>query len=213
MNLSAGDFLGVWLFLGVNILSPGPNVINTIATAMGGGRRAGMGSALGVGLGIGIWCLGMSLGMGAVFAAVPQARAVLTVVALGLLALFARRYFAAAFAGWRGQRRGLPDRLPMMGMRAAFLRSLTVNALNPKALTSWITILTLFPLARARGADIVVLCAGACALSFSIHAGYTLLFSTAPAARFYLRWGWAISAAAGCFFTAVGVKLALGLIG
>ena len=212
MTLVAGDFLAVWLFLGVNILSPGPNVINSIATAMGGGRVAGLGSALGVGLGIGGWCLAMSLGMGAVFAALPQARVVLTLVALALLGLFARRYFAAALAGWRGRRLGMPAALQVMGLRAALVRSLGVNALNPKALTTWITILAIFPLARAGPADIAVLCAGACLLSFTIHAGYALAFSTPTAARFYLRWGWAISGAAGCFFIAVGVKLALGLV-
>lgn len=213
MTLGLGAFLTVWAFLGVNILSPGPNVINTIAAAMGGGRAAGIASAAGVGLGIGGWCLGMSLGMAAVFSALPQARLLLTLVALGLLGLFASRYLAAAWAGWRGQRRGLPAAMPPMGLRAAFLRSLAVNALNPKALTTWIAILAIFPLARAGAGDIALLCAGACALSFTIHTGYAMLFSTPGAARFYLRWGWAVSGAAGCFFVAVAVKLALALAG
>ena len=39
------------------------------------------------------------------------------------------------------QRRGLPAALPKDGFRSAFLRSLTVNALNPKALTSWLAVL------------------------------------------------------------------------
>jgi threonine/homoserine/homoserine lactone efflux protein len=81
MTLPLAQFLAVWVFLGLNIASPGPNVLNTIASAMGSGRRAGMGSALAVGFGVVRWCLGMSLGMAAVFAAVPAAQAVLTLVA------------------------------------------------------------------------------------------------------------------------------------
>lgn len=212
MTLPLSEFLTVWVFLGVNILSPGPNVINTIATAMGGGRGAGMASAAGVGLGIGFWCLGTALGMAAVFAVVPGAQLALTLVALGLLLWFAWRYLRAALAGWRGIRHGMPPALPPEGAMRAFARSLAVNALNPKALTTWLAILTIFPLARAGAGDLALLCAGACALSFTIHTGYALVFSTPGAARFYLRWGWAISGAAAVFFASVAVRLAAGLV-
>lgn len=212
MTLPWSDFLTVWAFLGVNILSPGPNVINTIATAMGGGRPAGMASAAGVGLGIGFWCLGTALGMAAIFALLPAAQVALTVVALGLLVWFASRYLRSALAGWRGMRHGLPPALPPEGAGRAFLRSLTVNALNPKALTTWLAILTIFPIARAGAGDVAMLCAGACALSFTIHTGYVLIFSTGRATRFYLRWGWAVSGAAGLFFASVAARLAAGLL-
>jgi threonine/homoserine/homoserine lactone efflux protein len=212
VTLPWAEFLTVWVFLGINILSPGPNVINTIATAMGGGRPAGMASAAGVGLGIGFWCLGTALGMAAVFAVVPGAQVALTVVALGLLMWFASRYLRTAWAGWRGMRHGLPPALPREGVGRAFLRSLAVNALNPKALTTWLAILTIFPVARAAPGDIAMLCAGACVMSFTIHTGYALLFSTPRAARFYLRWGWAITGAAGLFFASVAARLAAGLL-
>lgn len=212
MTLPLSEFAAVWAFLAVNILSPGPNVINTIATAMGGGAKAGLASALGVGLGIGGWCLGMALGMAAVFAAVPGAQTALTLVALGLLLWFASRYLRAAWEGWQGQRRGLPSSLPADGFRSAFLRSLTVNVLNPKALTSWLAVLAIFPVARASGVDIAVLCAGACVVAMGIHAGYALAFATPAAARFYLHAGWAISGAAGVFFSTVAFSLARGLV-
>lgn len=75
MALPLSEFVPVWGFLALNILSPGPNVLNTMTTAMGSGRRAGLTSAAGVAVGIGLWCLGMSLGMAALFAALPAARA------------------------------------------------------------------------------------------------------------------------------------------
>ncbi len=212
MTLAWAQFLTVWGFLTVNILSPGPNVINTIASAMGSGRRAGMGSACGVGLGIGLWCLGMSLGISTLFKLIPVAETLLTVLAVGLLCLFASRYLRNAWAGWHGRRIAVPSGREGLGFWQGFRRSMLINALNPKALTSWLAVLSLFPVERAQPGDIALLCVGACGLSFTIHSGYTLIFSTPAAARLYLRIGWAISGAAGLFFSVFAIKLALDLL-
>ncbi len=209
--LPGHEFLTVWAILAVNVLSPGPNVLNTITTAMGSGRAPGIGSALGVGLGIGIWCLGMTLGMAAVFRALPATRTALTVLGIGLLLWFASRYFLNAWAGWRGTGKMLAGRAGL-SFRASFLRSLSVNALNPKALTTWVAVLTLFPVARAGAGDIVLLWAGTACLAFLIHAGYALAFSTSPAARFYLRAAPAVNAGVGLFFVAFALKLLRGLL-
>lgn len=82
--LPIAEFLSVWALLAVNVLSPGPDVPNTITTAMGSGRAAGIAAASGVGLGIGIWCFGMTLGMAAAFRVVPVRRTLLTLVGIGL---------------------------------------------------------------------------------------------------------------------------------
>ena len=73
MTLPLADFLTVWTFLAVNILSPGPNVLNTISAAMSSGRPAGLGSALGVGVGLGLDPAIASVLV--VFAALPTASA------------------------------------------------------------------------------------------------------------------------------------------
>lgn len=206
MALPWSEFLTVWTILAVNITSPGPNVLNTIATAMGSGRPAGMGAALGVGLGIGAWCLGMSLGVAAVFAVLPLARVVLTLLAVALLLWFAARYLRTALAGFRARGARLAEQSGM-GLGAGFRRSLAVNLLNPKALTSWLAILSIFPVGQAGAGDIALLCAGACALSFGIHTIYALAFSTPVAARIYLRHAWAVSGAAGLFFLAFAASI------
>lgn len=211
MTLPLHDFAVVWLFLAVNIVTPGPNVINTIAAAMGGGRLAGMGSAAGVGIGIGFWCLAMAFGMSALFALIPALQRLLGLVAIGLLLLFATRYLRSAWSGWNGQRRGLPVSPSKDSFGRAFLRSMLVNALNPKALTSWLTVLSIFPIARATPGDVALLWAGACTAAFVIHSGYALIFSAPSAARFYLRAGWVVTGIAGLFFLAFAVKLLLDL--
>jgi threonine/homoserine/homoserine lactone efflux protein len=194
------DFLTVWTLLALNIATPGPNVLTTITAALGSGRAAGLGSAAGVGIGIMGWCLGTSLGMSALFAAVPLAQAAMTLAAGLLLLWFARRYLRAAVAGWRAGGQA-PAGAAGLGASAAFWRALAVCAVNPKALTTWLAILALFPVARADAGDLALLTAGASALSLSIHAAYATAFSTPPAARIWARAAPAINAAVGVVFT------------
>jgi threonine/homoserine/homoserine lactone efflux protein len=211
VTLPVGAFLTVWTILALNILSPGPNVLNTITTAMGSGRAAGMASAAAVGLGIGLWCLGMALGMTAVFAVVPYAQETLTIMAAGLLIWFATKYLRAGWRGWSGQEvtlRGVAGLSP----RQSFARSLTINATNPKALTTWIAILGIFPTAAARAGDIAILTLGACLLSLTIHAGYAAVFSTRRAAALYLRAAPLINMAVGTFFLLFAVRLTAPLL-
>ncbi len=104
----------------------------------------------------------------------------------------------------------LPPTSDGLGWRDGFRRALLVNAVNPKALTSWLAVLGLFPVARAGAGDIALLCVGACVLSFGIHSAYTLAFSTPAAARAYLRAGWVLQAAAGILFTGFALRLVAG---
>lgn len=211
MSLPLGDFLTVWTILALNIMSPGPNVLNTITTAMGSGRASGLASASAVGLGIGLWCLSMSLGMSAIFAVAPRVEGLLTVAACGVLVWFASRYLRSGFMAATGrgtQLRGIAG----LGPRPAFVRSLSVNATNPKALTTWIAILGIFPTTEAQPTDIALLTLGACCLSLGIHAIYAIAFSSPPAARLYLRAAPAINMGVGLFFLGFAIKLASPLL-
>lgn len=215
-TLPMAEFLAVWAFLGLNVLSPGPNVLNTVALAMGSGRRAALGAALGSGVGIGLWCLATLLGAAALLAAVPGLRPALTLLAAGLLAWFGWRYLRAARQGFEARRRGAPAVPPArqgVGMRAGFTRALGVIVTNPKALTTWLAIAGLFPVARASGGDIALLWAGALVLATAIHAGYALIFSTEAAARAWLRAAPALNLGVGLFFLGFALRLALGAAG
>jgi threonine efflux protein len=210
MTLPIGAFVTVWLFLAANIASPGPNVLNTIALAMGSGRRAGFGSACGVGLGIGLWCLSMLLGLSAVIALAPWVAEGLRWAAVGLLLLFSLRYGRAALAGFRARGMAMPEGQRGAGFGIGFRRALAVVAVNPKALTSWLAVMGMFPVAEAQAGDVALLCAGACLLSFSIHSAYMILFSTSPALRFYLRAGWVLQGVASVLFAGFALRLVAG---
>ena len=211
MTLPLADFVPVWGLLAMNITSPGPNVLNTMATAIGSGRRAGIGSALAVGVGLGLWCLGMTLGIATLFRLWPPTRTIMTCVAIGLLLSFAWRYLqnarrqlrhhsVAALAGSGG-----------LTVAQAFLRSLTINVLNPKALTTWVAILSLFPTAEAGIADILLLGAVAMLIGLAIHLAYAIAFSTARAARIYQGAAPWINLTVAIFFCVFAMRLAYGL--
>jgi len=209
-GLSLADFLAVWVFVLVNLPAPGPNVMNTISVAMGSGRRAGLGAALGVGLGIGLWSVSAFLGMAALFGAVPQARQVMTLVAAGLLLWFAARAFRAAWQGWRWRRQsGIPQPETGTTWRRSFTRAVAISVTNPKALTTWLAITALFPVARASATDIALLTLGVMVSALAVHSTYALAFSTPPAARAYLRAAPAINAGIGLFFTLFAMSLIL----
>lgn len=203
------DFLVVWAIVTLNVLTPGPNVINTIVTAMAAGRVAGVGAAAGVGVGVGGWCLATTLGIAAMVTLVPGLQHNLSFVAIGLLTWFAFRYLRAGIAGWRGVRRGLPNLPRQDSFGSAFWRSLMINWLNPKALTTWLLVLTIFPVARAGVWDVALLWAGASIVAGGMHVGYAFVFSTGTAARFYLRYGWVMSGIAGVLFSLFAVRLFL----
>ncbi len=210
MTVELSAFLTAWTILTLNLITPGPNVLNTMTTAMGSGRAAGLASAAAVAPGIGLWCLGMSLGMAAVFRTVPGAEASLTILAAILLVYFASRYLRAALSTAEPE-----DRLQGvagLGLSASFWRSLSINATNPKALTTWLAILGLFPAFAAGLTDIVILALGSALLGFAVHLVYALLFSTPMAARLYLRAAPVINGAVGIFFTGFAIKLVAPLL-
>lgn len=207
MALSATDFLPVWAFLAANIATPGPNVLTTIALSIGSGRGAGLGSATGVGLGISLWCVGMTLGVSTLLSFVPVLQRGLSIAAIFLLASFAIRYFRAALNGYRAKAGHVAPAFGSETFSSGFRRALLVNAMNPKALTSWLAILGLFPVAGATLGDIAILCLGACMLSFSIHAIYAVAFSTRSAVRAYLKAGWMLQALAGVLFSLFLIRI------
>lgn len=215
ITLPAGEFLAAWSFLAMNVVTPGPNVLNTIALAIGSGRRAALGAALGTALAITLWCLGMVLGVSALLAAVPVARTVLTLIAIGLLVWFASRYLRAARAGLAARRRRdppAPHGRAGVTLRGGLVRAVSIMLANPKALTTWLTLTAIFPVARARPGDIALLCLGACAVAGAIHGLYALAFSSPPAARGFLRAAPVINLGVGLFFGGFALTLALSLL-
>ena len=215
VTLPAAEFLAAWSFLAMNVVTPGPNVLNTIALAIGSGRRAALGAALGTGLGISIWCLGMVLGVAVLLDTMPLTRVAMTLVAIGLLIWFSSRYLRNSYRGFATRRRGQPEAPAARRgarMRDGLVRALSILLANPKALTTWLTLTAIFPVARASSGDVAVLCLGSCVVAGTIHGAYALAFSTPAAARGFLRLAPGINLAVGLFFAVFAATLATGLL-
>lgn len=210
--LPLSSFLLVWSIVALNTTTPGPNVVNTIATAMSAGRRAGLGAATGVAIGVALWCLASSLGFAAVFAAYPGAERVMAVVAAGLMSWLSVRALRFAWQGFRGARRGLPQAPAKIGFSLALVRAVMISASNPKVLTTWLSIATLFPVAEAGLADVALLAGGSALIGLFFHSSYATVFSTGPAVRFYLRAGWVIYLVSGLFFLGLAAVMIARLI-
>ena len=71
--------LTVYAVCALGLLSPGPNVMSVIGTAMGGGRRKAVAMALGISLGTGLWACATVAGLGALMTRYAELMIVLRV--------------------------------------------------------------------------------------------------------------------------------------
>jgi len=199
-----GILLAYSAFL-LSIMSPGPNVLAVIGTAMGVDRKSGVALALGVATGSFCWAVLTAIGLAAVIATVAWALTAIKIVG-GLYLLWlawkslrqassARDIEAVALAG--GPRRPL----------AYATRGVIIQMTNPKAALAWIAIISLGLQPGAPGWVALVIVAGTSALSLVIHCIYALAFSTPVMVRGYgkaRRW---IQGALGVFFGIAGLRL------
>ncbi len=198
-----GIFLAYAAYL-LSIVSPGPNILSIMGTSMAVGRSSGVALALGVSTGSFIWAVLSAAGLSALLSTYAQALIVIKIVG-GLYLLWlayksfraaAKRHDTAAAPGGNN-----------LTLRRYFLRGLTVQMTNPKALLAWIAIMSL---GLQQGAPMIVAAAiviGTTALAFVLHGTYALAFSTQPMVRVYAKARRGIHAALGTFFAVAGLKL------
>jgi len=197
-----GILLAYSAFL-LSIMSPGPNILAVIGTAMGVGRRSGTALALGVGTGSVCWATMTVAGLSALLATYAAALTAIKIVGgLYLLWLSYKSFRSAALAG------GLEaTTLSDLTDAGYFLRGLTVQMTNPKAALAWIAIVSLGLQADAPLWVGVVLVIGTGTLSILIHCLYALAFSTPAMVRLYGRARRWIQGLLGAFFCVAGLKL------
>ena len=201
------DLMPALAFLMLNVFIPGPNVLNTIATAMGSGLKAGMACAFACGAGLLLWALAVLLGAAALFAALPVAKAALTVLGGVLLQYFAFRYLRKSFGP--GAQLTAIDNQPV---GRAFAQAFMVMMTNPKVLTTWLAVISLFPVIASDALHISLFTLMAGGASFAGHALFATLFASQTAGRIYLRLYRPINALVGIRFSIYGLKLLSGLL-
>jgi threonine/homoserine/homoserine lactone efflux protein len=190
-----------------NVLSPGPNVFNTIAIALGSGRRAALMAVPAVALGVLLWASAAILGTAVLFRRFPVLETGLTASGGCLLIWFAVRYLRRAWL-WSDT----IGRNRVVTPREAFVITLGILATNPKALTTWLVLVTIFPAGSAGTGAIAVMILGAAGVAALGHLAYALAFSTRRAAQAYARIGRWINAGVGVFFGTLGMTLLLKIL-
>ena len=194
-------------FFILNVFIPGPNVLNTIATSMGSGRNSGISCAIATGLGVILTSLFSLLGAAAIFHRIPIIYKSLTVVGGFLLLYFAKRYIQKALSS-----RQKLKVIQNIDTKVAFKQAFLVLMSNPKMMTTYLAVISLFPIVanNFKYAFLFSLMAGAS--SFIGHLIFATVFSTRFASTIYMKLYRPINGLVGIGFILYSIKLFISLL-
>lgn len=173
--------LAVWV---VAVGSPGPANLTLLTTALGSGRRAALGVASGIITGSITWATAAGLGLGALMMTHSWSIEVLRYLGAAYLLFLAIRSARSAF---RKSTRELESARAGIGFRKGWLKGAAVHLTNPKAIFFWGSLFAVIVSPDAARADIVTVGLACIATSTTVVFTYAFLFSTARAARAYLK--------------------------
>lgn len=192
----------------VGLISPGPALLGLMGVSLDRGRHAGQRFALGIGTGsfsIGLLTL---TGLSAVLATYADAMTAIRIFGGLYLLWMSYRAFRTAFRKAPvANSETVSEATKQITGRGYYLRGLALHLTNPKAILTWIAIISIGFSEGAPlwvGAAIVIGCG---LLSTGIHLLYATAFSTAPAISIYRRAANWINGVLGVFFAVVGLRL------
>ena len=186
--------------------SPGPSNMAIMATAMRDGRLPALALAAGVITGSLFWAILTATGLSAVLTAYAQALFVIK-IAGGAYLLY------LAFRAGRSALKPVSDPAGMTVERAVpryrslYRQGLFMHIGNPKAILSWIAIMSLGFRADAPAGMVPAIIGGCAILGVTVFGGYALLFSTASMIALYTRLRRWIESVLSAVFAVAGLKL------
>ncbi len=194
------------------IISPGPNFLLVVETALGDSRRAGLYTALGVATGSGLFAAAGLLGLLLVVTALPHFTTALSLVGGSYLAWLGfgmvRRFLRPPTVPATDSHRARPARAPLATYRSGLVTNLT----NPKA---WAFYFSLFTLVMAPGAPLwekAFLNLAMFLISLSWYGLVALLISDRRLQPLFLRVQPAVQALLGGLLILLGGRLALSIL-
>ena len=194
-------------FFVLNVFIPGPNVLNTIATSMGSGRASGISCALATGLGVILTALLSLFGVSIILYKIPIIYNGLTVIGAFLLLYFAKRYIYKSLKPYKRL-----VNLKNIENRLAFKQAFLVLISNPKMMTTYIAVVSLFPIV-ARDINYIILFSLIAGISsFTGHLLFATIFSTRIASEIYMKLYKPINFLVGTGFILYSIKLIFPLI-
>ncbi len=180
--------IGTQAVLGVSavalgmVLTPGPNMMYLVSRSITQGRRAGMISLAGVAVGFLCYLSAASLGLSAVFLAVPGVYAAVKLAGAGYLAWLA----------WRALRPGgvsvfAPQPLAVDSPRRLFTMGVVTNLLNPKIAVMYLSLIPQFVDVRAGHVVVQGFALGGVQVAVSLAVNLVLVLAAAAIAAFLGR--------------------------
>ena len=194
-------------FFILNVFIPGPNVLNTIATSMGSGRTSGIACALATGLGVILTALLALFGAAILFYKVPLIYNSLTIVGGILLIYFAKRYLQKALSS--GQKLIAIENIKS---KVAFRQAFLVLLSNPKMMTTYLAVISLFPIVASNIQYVIIFSLMAGMASFLGHFIFATIFSTQIISIVYMKLYRLINAFVGFGFILYSLKLFLTIL-
>lgn len=125
----------------LGILSPGPNILNVIATSMSHGRKAGVSLALGVAFGTFSWASLTAIGLSALL--VQYAYALQLIKIIGGLYLLWLAYKAIKNSFSKDDPAATTTNKATKSNLKYFAQGYIVQMTNPKAALTWVAIISL----------------------------------------------------------------------
>jgi len=188
----------------IGMFSPGPNILSVIGTSMSVGRKQGKALAWGVSSGSLLWALLTWFGLTTVLTVYASVLVIIKFIGAGYLLWLAFKAFRSAAS----PNDMIVRQLNMSdGNSTYYRRGLLIQMTNPKAVLSWIAIMSF---GLGSGAPFwvgLVIIAGTTLISFVGHTTYAVAFSTAPMVAGYRRARRWIEVGLGTFFCFAGYKL------
>ncbi|WP_264211733.1 LysE family translocator [Leisingera thetidis] len=178
--------VNLMLILGAAFLgaaSPGPATLTIAGTAMRHGRKPGLALAAGVCSGSLIWSVSAAFGLGAVMLANAWIIEMVRYAGAGSLMYLALR---SARSALRPGTAALCA-APAPALRAAYAKGLALHLTNPKAVLFFGALYAIGLPPGTPPSELLTVMGAIAVQSALIFHGYALLFSSAAAARSYLR--------------------------
>ena len=199
-------YLGIaWTAYFIAVVSPGPATLALAATSMTSGRKAGVSLAFGIYTGSFIWACLTSAGLAAILTAYAGLLTVLKIVGALYLLWLAWKSFRSAMSSNDVRLAGLANR--ELTRRQLYFKGLMLHLTNPKAIFSWLSLLSLGLPPGAPTSVILVFIAGCLLIGSTSFIGLAILFSTGPVRRGYTHARRYIDGFVAVFFAAAGMKL------
>lgn len=199
------QLLVVWGAYLIATASPGPAVLAIIGTSISRGRSSGMALALGVLTGSYIWAMLTAAGLSALIRSYGQALIVLK-IAGGLYLLWLA--FNALKAALRKEPpKDIAENGVTPSLRRLYLKGLGIHLTNPKAIFSWIMLVSLGMPKDAPISAVAAMIGGCMVLGVAVFTGFALLFSLEPVTRTYRKARRFIEGGMAGFFAFAGLRL------